>query len=109
MPGTKDIRSAQKREPLAGLFFAISTVTGLNLDQFLFATCAAEVAEVKTPLPPTVTAAVKAWENQRLRRDKQTSPGEGVMRGVSPAVRWAYHGYSAGGTIGEGCGIPASS
>ena len=74
MPGTEDAIEALRKAAEADgrTFFAISTVTGLNLDDFV-TTCAAEVAELRKEIAittPTVDRS-EAWENQRLRRDNK--------------------------------------
>ena len=74
MPGTEDAIEALRKAAEADnrTFFAISTVTGLNLDDFV-TTCAAEVAELRKEIAittPTVDRS-ESWENQRLRRDSK--------------------------------------
>ena len=74
MPGTEDAIEALRKAAEADgrTFFAISTVTGLNLDDFV-TTCAAEVAELRKEIAittPTVDRS-EAWEHQRLRRDNK--------------------------------------
>ena len=74
MPGTEEAVEALRKAAEADdrTFFAISTVTGQNLDDFVTA-CAVEVAELRKEIAvttPTVNRS-ESWENQRLRRDNK--------------------------------------